>query len=94
MFVLALRLLHTRSPLSADSIVLRAPARTYSETLIWRVWDTLTDELAGPHVLLVVDAMASVECLDEDIGTLLRHLALARLSGWYVLTVIRRQSSI
>ncbi|GJE94679.1 hypothetical protein PsYK624_108500 [Phanerochaete sordida] len=63
-------------------VVLRAPGGTYSETLVWRVWETLTEELLGRDVHLIAEAMSADDCLDEDIGTLLRHLALSRLSGW------------
>lgn len=62
--------------------ILRAPAYTYSESFVWRVWDTLTEELVGRDVHLVAEAMSCEHCMDEDIGTLLRHLALARLTGW------------
>ncbi|KIP03221.1 hypothetical protein PHLGIDRAFT_130281 [Phlebiopsis gigantea 11061_1 CR5-6] len=38
--------------------------------------------MSGNHAAAVCDGLCSPECEGEDVGTILRHLALGRLSGW------------
>jgi hypothetical protein len=64
------------------STILRAPAGSLGESLIWSVWDVIVEELQSNQVDIMIDGLCRPECLDEDIGTILRHLTLARLSGW------------
>ena len=69
---------------SLNSTIVRAPANTYDESLFWRAWDLLIQEMTGKHAKFLAEALCSPECESEDVGTVLRHLALGRLCGWYV----------
>lgn len=65
-----------------NSTIVRAPPNTYDESLLWRAWDLLVIELKSKRVQALGDALCTADCENEDVGTILRHLALARLSGW------------